>query len=311
MTVTSTESTPFGTRSDIKVGFRCNNRCTFCVQGDKRHEFPDKSTDELKRAISEARAWSDGLVLTGGEVTIRKDLAELVRHAHDEGYGVIQIQTNGRMLAVERALDALIDAGATEFAPALHGHTAEIHDGQTRAPGSFKQTVKGIVNVKARGYPVLLNSVITRANAAHLVDMARLFVRLRVDQFQLAFVHGVGAAEADYESVVPRFSEIEDQVAEAIDVARAAGVRCMTEAIPLCFLAGREQYAAEWIIPHTRIVEATWVIPDFTAQRWESGKQRGPACADCYWTGQCEGPWRDYPEHYGWDEFAPVPVPPQ
>ena len=31
-------------RIDVKVGFQCNNRCRFCVQGDKRDECDDKST---------------------------------------------------------------------------------------------------------------------------------------------------------------------------------------------------------------------------------------------------------------------------
>ena len=31
-------------RVDVKVGFSCNNYCKFCVQGDKRDRFEDKST---------------------------------------------------------------------------------------------------------------------------------------------------------------------------------------------------------------------------------------------------------------------------
>jgi MoaA/NifB/PqqE/SkfB family radical SAM enzyme len=295
-------------RADVKVGFSCNNRCTFCVQGDKRFEYGDKSTEELLETISDARTWADSIVLTGGEVTIRKDLPDLVRHARDLGFKVIQIQTNGRMMAVERALDRLIEAGATEFAPAVHGHNAEIHDALTRAPGAFKQTVKGIINAKKRGMPVIMNSVITTTNAPHLAAMARLFVALRVDQFQLAFCHGVGSAAVEYSSVVARFSDIQDQVIEALRIGIDAGIPCMTEAIPLCFLPGYEEYAAEWIIPRTRIFDASWVIMDYTEERWTAGKIRGPACSGCKWERLCEGPWRDYPDNYGWDEFAPVPV---
>ena len=35
-------------RIDLKVGFRCNNLCQFCVQGDKREKIPTKPRAELE-----------------------------------------------------------------------------------------------------------------------------------------------------------------------------------------------------------------------------------------------------------------------
>jgi hypothetical protein len=29
-------------------------------------------------------------------------------------------------------------------------------------------------------------------------------------------------------------------------------------------------------------------------------------CPECDWHASCEGPWREYPELFGWDEFVPV-----
>jgi len=293
-------------RVDVKVGFSCNNRCTFCVQGDKRFEHPDKTTEELFAVLEDARGHADQLVLTGGEVTLRRDLPELVAHARELGFRVIQLQTNGRALSVERVLDRLVDAGVTEIAPALHGPSPEIHDLQTRAPGSFKQTVRGIRHAKARGLPVILNSVITRANAGHLEHMARLFVALKVDQFQLAFVHALGTAGANIDTVMPRFSEVMPELRRALAIGRAARVPTYTEGIPLCVLGRYAGHAAEPMMPRLRIVDATWIIEDYTAVRHEEAKLKGPPCEDCDLAPACEGPWREYPEKYGWDELRPV-----
>ena len=49
------------------------------------------------------------------------------------------------------------------------------------------------------------------------------------------------------------------------------------------------------------------VVPDYTEARRNEGKIKGPPCEACAWRDQCEGPWREYPEHFGWDEFRPVP----
>jgi MoaA/NifB/PqqE/SkfB family radical SAM enzyme len=293
-------------RIDVKAGFSCNNRCRFCVQGDKRFQHPDRSTEEVKALLAEGRKDADELVFTGGEVTIRPDMAELVAHARELGYRVIQIQTNGRMLSYLPFVKQLVAAGATEFSPALHGPNAAIHDALTRAPHSFRQTVKGVRNVKELGKPVIINSVITRANYQHLPEMAELFVALGVDQFQLAFVHALGSAGADFDQVVPRLSEVRPFVHRALAIGVRAGVRCMTEAIPLCFLGGIEHLAAEWIIPRTKIFDAGRIVDDYTEFRLAEGKAKGEVCRRCVHEPRCEGPWREYPEHFGWDEIEPV-----
>ncbi len=293
-------------RIDVKAGFQCNNRCRFCVQGDKRSQFPDKTTVEVKALLTAGRRDADELVLTGGEITIRDDLPELVRHARDLGFRVIQLQTNGRMLSHRPFVERLQAAGVTEFGPAIHGPTAAIHDELTRSPGSFRQTVKGVRQVKRLGLPVIVNSVIVQANVSHLPELARLLVALEVDQFQLAFVHALGSAAESFATIVPRLSEVGPQVTQALGIGLRAGVRCMTEAIPLCFLPGMEELAAEAIIPRTKIFDADQVIDDYTEFRLQEGKAKGPRCPQCRYDAECEGPWREYPEHFGWEEFEPV-----
>ena len=292
-------------RVDIKTGWKCNNRCRFCVQGNKRYIYGNKSTEEVKKLLREAIADSDSIVFTGGEVTIRRDLVELVRYAKELGFKTIQIQTNGRVLAYKKACEALIEAGATEFSPALHGHTPELHDYLTRANGSFKQTVKAIKNLKELGQYVLTNTVITRSNFRHLPEIAKVLVALGVDQYQLAFVHPIGTAGENFWSVVPRMSLIEPYVKRALDVGIRAGRRVMTEAIPYCFMRGYEVYVAELVIPRTKIMEGHLTINDYTEHRLTEGKAKGPQCRECVFDPVCEGPWREYPENYGWEEFVP------
>lgn len=295
-------------RVDIKTGWKCNNRCRFCVQGNKRDLYGNKSTDEVRRLLEEARKDSDSIVFTGGEVTIRKDVLELVRHARDLGFRIIQVQTNGRVLAYRKACEELIEAGATEFSPALHGHIPELHDYLTRSQGSFSQTVRAIRNLKDLGQIVLTNTVITRSNYRHLPEIAALLVGLGVDQYQFAFVHAIGTAGENFTAVVPRFALIEPYVHRGLDVGLAAGRRVMTEAVPYCFMKGYEVCVAERIIPRTKIFEGHVTIEDYTHHRLVEGKAKGPRCPECAFHAICEGPWREYPEHFGWDEFIPRPT---
>lgn len=294
-------------RVDVKLGWSCNNRCLFCVQGEKRKKYKDRTTKDALKLVEEARDSADEVVFTGGEVTLRSDLPEIVAHAKKMGFSLIQIQTNGRRLSDEALCDALFEAGANEFSPALHAPTQEAHDYLTQAPGSFKQTARGIINVKKRGGRVVTNSVITRSTYRLLAELGSLLVKLGVDQYQLAFPHPLGSAASNFASIVPRMTMLEPYLIRGLDPGIKAGRRVMTEAVPYCFLKGYEVYAAENIMPHTRIFDAESVLDDYSVYRVVEGKAKGDPCKLCKWERECEGPWREYPEHYGWEEFQPIP----
>jgi MoaA/NifB/PqqE/SkfB family radical SAM enzyme len=294
-------------RIDLKVGFRCNNFCRFCVQGDKREKLPAKSMEALLASLAEGRrSGATGVVFTGGEPTLHTGLVRLVRQARSLGYEDIQIQSNGRSFCYDKYVQELIAAGVNEFGPSLHGHTPEVHDGLTGAPGSFLQTVAGIRNIKKRGQRVITNTVITESNYRFLPDIARLLVALGVEQYQFAFMHLSGHAEENKSWLTARKSAVEPWVKKGLDVGIRAGLRVMTEAIPYCLMSGYESYVAERIIPSTKIFDADSVVEDYTLARRTEGKAKGPRCAECAYDRSCEGPWREYPEMFGWDEFVPV-----
>lgn len=294
-------------RIDLKVGFRCNNYCKFCVQGDKRQSLPSKPEGELYRSLEEGRReGADGVVITGGEPTLHARIVAIAARAKNLGYRTIQVQTNGRSFCYGSLVRRLADAGVNEFGPSLHGSTAKIHDWLTGSPGAFLQTVSGIRNIKKLGLRVITNSVITKANYRDLPALARLFVSLGVEQFQFAFMHMAGRAGENRQWLTARMSVAEPWVKKALDVGIAAGRAVMTEAIPYCRMSGYEDYIAERVIPRTRIYDADCVIADYTKARLDEGKSRGPRCLECAWHECCEGPWREYPEVFGWDEFVPV-----
>lgn len=301
-------SGPSAPRIDLKVGFDCNNRCQFCVQGDKRSRHRPRPAEALREVLRAERARVDAVVFTGGEPTVRPDLPELVTFARELGYRTIQIQSNGRRFAHLAYARKLVACGANEFSPALHGHLPELHDHLTRAPGAFAQTVAGIQHLKRLGQYVLTNTVVTRSNYRHLPEIARLLVALGVDQFQLAFVHPVGTAMAEFDAVVPRMELAAPYLAAALDVGRAAGRPVYTEAVPPCVLPGYEACVAERVIPRTAIYDAEATIEDYTRYRRDEGKLKGPDCPRCRHFEACEGPWREYPERFGWAEFPPAPA---
>jgi len=162
------------------------------------------------------------------------------------------------------------------------------------------------MNLAGMGLDVITNTVITKSNYRHLPDIARLLISAGVRQYQFAFVHVVGNARKYAPSVVPRKTLVMPYAHEGLDQGIANQVQCMAEAMPYCFMQGYESYIAESIIPETMIFDADRVIESYTQERRNQGKLKGPPCMECTRCKICEGPWREYPELFGWDEFKPV-----
>ena len=295
-------------RADLKLGFACNNRCLFCAQGEKRTSCDALPVEHLLARLVDVRRTANGLVLTGGEPTIHKKLLPLLRAARRLGFDPIQIQTNGRTLRYAALVDELCAAGATEFSPSLHGSTAAIHDALTRAPGSFDDSSAGIAEIARRGLPLVTNSVVTRSNLDDLPALVALLADLGVKRAQLALVHPVGTAAERFEEVVPRLSDVRAPIARAREVARQRALTLVTEAVPLCLLRGMAELAIEAHIPPTTVLDLESAPLDYERWRRGEGKSHGPPCETCGARAACEGPWREYPAAFGWDELQPFEI---
>ncbi len=93
----------------------CNFRCPFCHNGSLIPEAPEEGLlipEEYVLSYLRSRAGKlDGLVVTGGEPTLQKDLADFLRKVREIGYR-IKIDTNGSRPEV---LERLISEGLVDF----------------------------------------------------------------------------------------------------------------------------------------------------------------------------------------------------
>lgn len=77
----------------------CNFRCGYChnpqlVLPELFYQNPSIPVDEVLAYLQERKKWLDGVVITGGEPTIHKDLPAFLKKIKDMGYQV-KLDTNG------------------------------------------------------------------------------------------------------------------------------------------------------------------------------------------------------------------------
>lgn len=126
----------------VFTNLTCNQNCTFCTirrpREDRAFIAPKAVLARIDAAIANG---ARRLILTGGEPTMRADLAVLVRHARERGAEQIAIETNATLLDTARA-QALRAAGLDAALVHLSAFTDGL-DELTRDPGGFHRTVSG------------------------------------------------------------------------------------------------------------------------------------------------------------------------
>jgi MoaA/NifB/PqqE/SkfB family radical SAM enzyme len=232
-------------RGDIRLGYRCNARCGFCYYQDKL-DTPvelEPTTDQLSKRLRVLRAHGATEVeFTGGEPTIRSDLAALIRLARSLGFVNVSIITNGLRLANRAYAQEIVAAGANDFLFSIHGHDAALHDAHTALQGSFARILQAVANVHALGARVRATTTVTGRNHAHVGDILELLIGLNAACIHLAVFSPVAQAKATDERLYVRYSDAAASIKQAIDRHRERLPPLSVKYIPFCFMRGYESY---------------------------------------------------------------------
>ncbi len=145
--------------ASLELTLRCNLRCDHCYLGSDRKR-DELSTDEVKGILDGlAQAGTLLLTLTGGEVFLRHDFAEIYRYAIGKGF-LVTVFTNATLLKSEHVeLFRSLPPRLVEIS--LYGLTDDDYDSFTHARVSFAQLDANLRSLRDAGVTMLLKSVAT------------------------------------------------------------------------------------------------------------------------------------------------------
>ena len=223
---------------EMTMEFRCNLRCVHCmIEGtmDRLRPESDAAFERVLKQNAETGQY-EGLILTGSEITHRRDLPELAKRARTHGFKHVRIQTHGVHLADRAYTDRLVDAGIDEYFVSVTAPTAELHDHITQVPGAFDKMMAGFDNLDRYDHvSVVTNTVVTALSYRHLravVDRLAYLRRL----VQMEFWVYWPMAETDDKNLIVRHSEALPYLRDAIHAARALGRGIEVKNFPHCLL---------------------------------------------------------------------------
>lgn len=288
---------------ELTMHFRCNLRCVHCMIEDTMDRLTPESMDRFRQVLdhnAQHRRW-DGLILTGSEITLRRDLPQLAAEARRHGFAHVRIQTHGMRLADEGYCRELVDAGVDEYFVSITAGDAATHDAITEVPGSFEKTVRGLRNLEAfDGVVTLTNTVMTRRSFHHLPGIVDLLSDLR-RLVQMDFWGYWPMSEVDAKDLVVSHLEVLPSLRQAIARARSLGRAVEVKNFPECLL-GDERDALNNDQPKLLIDPEFW--PEFMRNGFEQ-------CAHRAYCGsrRCLGLNTAYIKKFGWQADALVPFP--
>jgi MoaA/NifB/PqqE/SkfB family radical SAM enzyme len=288
---------------ELTMHFRCNLKCTHCMIEDTMDWLKPESMDRFEEILAfnaSNRRWK-GLIFTGSEITLRKDLPELARRARDHEFEHVRIQTHGMRLSSESYCRELVEAGVDEYFVSVTAADATTHDAITEVPGSFDKTVRGMENLDAfDGVAMMTNTVVTKLSYRQLPAVVERLSHLR-RLVQMEFWNYLPMREDDHKDLIASHLEVLPLLGEAIRKARALGRGVEVKNFPECLL-GEERDALDNDQPKLIIDPAFW--PEFMRNGFHQ-------CVHREYCGSrtCLGLNTAYVKKFGWHADVLVPFP--
>ncbi len=157
----------------LELTYHCNLNCFYCYNNREKQGTP-LSLAQYRTLLEDlARMQTLFLMLTGGEPMIHPRFFEIGSMCRELGF-VVRVRTNGHTL-FPRNIDRLIhevDPYVVEVT--LHGATAEVHDRQTRVPGSFDRLIQNLRHTRSAGLRCSMVATPTAWNQHQIEKMISL-----------------------------------------------------------------------------------------------------------------------------------------
>lgn len=197
-----------------ELTYKCPLQCPYCSNPlDFAGAGAELTTQEWIDVFTQAREMGAAqLGFSGGEPLVRQDLTELIAAARDLGY-YTNLITSGLGLNAERMAD-FRQAGLDHIQISFQASDEEVNNMLAGSAKAFEQKLKMAREVKAQGYPMVLNFVTHRHNIDRIDRIIELCIELEADYVELATCQYYGWAFENRAALLPTRAQLEK--AEAI-----------------------------------------------------------------------------------------------
>lgn len=198
---------PFAVMAELT--HRCPLQCPYCSNPlEMLKAGAERDTAFWRGVIREAAEMGVLQIhFSGGEPTLRPDLAELIAYATEQGLYANLITS--AVLLNEDKLASYAQAGLGHVQISLQGADAETADHIGHYTGAHKKKVEVAKLVTKLGLSLTINAVVHRQNLEQLPRIIDLALQLDADRLEIAHVQYHGWAFANRAALMPTRAQFE------------------------------------------------------------------------------------------------------
>ena len=150
--------------------YQCDLDCEHCYLDDKsKRILPTSFWLDVIDQAADLQVFT--LLLSGGEVFLRKDLLAVIGHARARGL-FVHLKSHGGGIDAPTAR-RLAELGVSSVWLSYYATEPSVHDAITRRPGSHAATRAAIDHLRAAGVTVLVACAVMQRNRDHWRDVVR------------------------------------------------------------------------------------------------------------------------------------------
>ena len=246
---------------------RCPLQCPYCsnpIELDRAGS--ELTTAEWKKVLSElAEIGVLQVHFSGGEPTVRKDLAELIRHATEAGLYTNLITS--AVLSTRDKLAELADAGLAHIQISFQANDATLANRIGGFKNGHAKKLEAAKWARELGLPLTVNAVMHRQNLHELPQMIDLAVALDADRMEVANVQYYGWALKNRAALMPTIEQI-DAATSVVEAARdrLKGIMEIDYVVPDYYAIRPKKCMGGWGRQFFNITPAGKILPCHAAE---------------------------------------------
>lgn len=176
--------------ADLYITRRCNLNCIYCF-ADAKYEgnqtggdqYDEMGLDRINSLIDQmAEVGIKKITLTGGEPTLRPELAEIIHRLINYGINVL-LPINSHSMS-DKLAQKLRDSGLEKVQVKLDAANSKTQDMLSRVRGSHKKLINGIETLKRHSFTITTVAVVTSWNIKEIPDVIKICANLGVSEVQ-------------------------------------------------------------------------------------------------------------------------------
>jgi len=192
-----------------ELTYKCPLQCPYCSNPlDFASQGQELTTDQWVEVFRQGRELGAvQLGFSGGEPLVRQDLVTLIKEARALGY-YSNLITSGVGLN-ERKVGEFREAGLDHIQVSFQAADDEVNALLAGSKKAFAQKLAMAREVKAQGYPMVLNFVTHRHNIDQIDRIIELCVELEADYVELATCQYYGWGYENRDALLPTQAQLE------------------------------------------------------------------------------------------------------